>query len=113
MNYLTLHVFILVLTLVFSFSCSENEIRKAPASARQAQARDQNTQPAATGRQVEIIGTVERDARGFAIWTLTDTLKVEGRDLSEMVGRKVRVTGHLGEDGGQSVINVKEVQVLD
>jgi hypothetical protein len=127
------HVIVLAFSLGLLFSCSERETgtqgqtplqeqrdrdqtftgdRQDPQSPRQIKQGDQDKSLPA-GREVQIVGTVERIADGFAIWTLTDTIRVEGADLSGMVGKNVRVSGYLWEDGGRACINVDKIQKLE
>jgi hypothetical protein len=54
----------------------------------------------------EIDGTLMQTEKGLAIVTGTDTYVVIGKDLSDMIGQTVKVTGVIAEFDGGQVINV-------
>ena len=57
----------------------------------------------------EIDGMLMETEKGLAIVTGTDAYVVTGKDLSEMVGKIVKVTGAIAEVDGSQVIEVMEV----
>jgi len=73
------------------------------------------TEPMQTteGEQVEVAGTVERNADGFVIRSIDKSFNVAGRDLSDMVGKDVRASGTLEESGGTRTLKINEVQVME
>jgi hypothetical protein len=96
-------------------SCSENG--SAPIGQAQREQADSVRQgglgePQPSGREVEIVGIVERLEDGFAIWTLTETFAVEGRDLSDLVGKSVKATGYLIEKKNRPGIQIREIKEI-
>ena len=76
----------------------------------------QTAQPGQEGTaagQVEIAGTVEQTADGVIIRSVNESYMVRGQDLSDMIGRDVRVTGTLEEADGRPTINVESVSVIE
>lgn len=62
---------------------------------------------AVAGEQVLLTGTIIKAKEGVRLLTdpTADRLKLEGKDLSEMMGKSVQVTGTLEENGsGKSII---------
>ena len=51
--------------------------------------------------------------KGLAIITGTDTYVVSGKDLSDMIGQTVKVTGTVAEVDGGQVIEVMTVTPLE
>ncbi|MFZ7127690.1 MAG: DUF5818 domain-containing protein [Desulfobacterales bacterium] len=74
----------------------------------------QQTGVAGTGEQFEVTGVVEQTADGYALRSVNESYAIEGdEDLSQMVGKDVRITGSLEESNGKRVINVEEVTVIE
>jgi hypothetical protein len=73
------------------------------------------TEPMKTtdGGQVEVAGTVERNADGFVIRSIDESFNVDDRDLSDMVGKDVRASGTLKESGGTRTLKIDEIQVIE
>ncbi|KJS33337.1 MAG: hypothetical protein VR64_00530 [Desulfatitalea sp. BRH_c12] len=65
------------------------------------------------GDQVEVAGTVERNADGFVIRSNDELFNVVDRDLSDMVGKHVRASGTLKESGGTRTLKINEVQPIE
>jgi hypothetical protein len=108
---------VLLLFLGFMASCSENSTPPAGQTQReQADSVRQDglsePQPSHTGREVEIVGVVERFEDGFAIWTLTETFAVEGHDLSDLVGKSVKATGYLIEKKNRPGIQIRAIKEI-
>ncbi len=80
------------------------------AAAQQSQPGDepvQTAQQAATGEKaIELTGTVEQGSEGVVLVTDLGKYNVIGQDLSEMVGKTIKVTGAVEESAGQYTINV-------
>ncbi len=66
-----------------------------------------------TAQQVEIAGTVEQTADGVIIRSVNESYMVTGQDLSNMIGKDVRVMGTLGESAGRPTIKVESVSVIE
>lgn len=62
-----------------------------------------------------ITGTVAENDAGKIIISADDgeDYLVEGKDLSEMVGQSVKVTGTLAEEGGTKSIKVMKVEEMN
>ena len=61
----------------------------------------------------EIDGRLVQTEKGLAIVTGTDAYVVGGRDLSDMIGKMVKVTGAVAEVDGGQVIEVMTVMPAD
>jgi hypothetical protein len=64
-------------------------------------------------QQVEIVGTVQRTAKGIVIQSVYQTFIVIEKDLSDRVGRDVKVRGTLEDLNGRPAIRIKTVNVLN
>lgn len=119
-----LMVGILALTLA-AFSCSQDE------TATQPDMQAQRSQPAAetpakrlettAGQQarettsaapdmLDVTGRVEQTEQGIVIATNVFKYRVEGEDLSAMIGKTVTATGTVEESEGQFTIHVLSVE---
>ncbi len=87
-------------------ACSE----KQPASMGQADQTQTEASPqvaaSAAAEVAEIDGRVVQTEKGLAVATGTDAYVVAGKDLSEMIGKLVKVTGTIAEVDGGQVIDV-------
>ena len=61
----------------------------------------------------EIDGMLTQTEKGLAIFTGTDSYIVTGKDLSDMIGKMVKVTGAIAEVEGGRVIEVMEVTIIE
>jgi hypothetical protein len=69
--------------------------------------------PSALAGEMTISGTVEKGDRGIQISTDDgQTYAVQGKDLSEMVGKSVKATGTLAEDADGKIIEVTMVEEI-
>ena len=75
-------------------------------------AQQQGQQSTEAGEQVEIAGTVEQTGDGMVIKSTDESYNVRGQDLSQMVGKDVRVRGSLTEVDGKPTIEVSEVDII-
>ena len=57
----------------------------------------------------EIDGRLVQTEKGLAVATGTDAYVVAGKDLSDMLGKRVKVTGTIAEVDGGQIIQVMEV----
>lgn len=62
---------------------------------------------------ITVIGTVRSDPDGMFITADEETYAVSGRDLSDMDGMTVQITGALKESEGMSTIDVTDVTVVE
>ena len=94
-------------------ACSE----KQPATMGQVEQTETeaSTQVAASGAAVvaEIDGRLVQTEKGLAVATGTDAYVVAGKDLSEMIGKLVKVTGTIAEVDGGQVIEVMTVTPIE
>jgi len=67
----------------------------------------------ASSEPTEVGGKVQQTEKGLAIITDSATYMVSGKDLSDMVGKTVKVTGVLAEGDGGQVIQVMSVKPMD
>jgi hypothetical protein len=76
---------------------------------------DAPSQPAEANstEPTEIGGKVAQTEAGLAIITDSATYRVSGKDLSDMVGKTVRVTGVIAEGDGGHVIQVMSVKPMN
>lgn len=67
---------------------------------------------AVAGDQVSLTGTIikAKDGVRLLIDPTADRVKLEGKDLSEMTGKSVQITGTLEENGSGKSINVQSVE---
>lgn len=92
------------------------ESAKQPAETMEQQPAEQAAQQAAPEAQpmtMELTGTVEQTDDGIVLATDMGNYKVMGQDLSDMVGKTVKVTGAVEESQGEltiSVLSVAEAQ---
>jgi hypothetical protein len=85
----------------------------AVATADQSEAQTQ-AQPASDPTEVaEIDGRLIQTEKGMAVVTDTDAYVVAGRDLSDMLGKMVKVTGTVAEVDGGQVIDVMTVTPVE
>lgn len=68
------------------------------------------TESAQMSKAVELTGEVAQSADGVVIVTDMGKYAVVGQDLSNMVGKTVKVTGTVEESAGQYTINVMTVE---
>jgi hypothetical protein len=61
----------------------------------------------------EIDGRLIQTEKGLAIATGTDAYVVAGKDLSDMIGKLVKVTGAIAEVDGSQVIEVMTVTPME
>ncbi len=66
----------------------------------------QQATPGEMPKAVELTGTVEQGSDGVVLVTDLGKYSVIGQDLSEMVGKTVKVTGAVEESAGQYTIKV-------
>jgi predicted nucleic acid-binding Zn-ribbon protein len=134
-NLRSVFIFILLSAMVaMGGACSSKESPSQMAGAQEegkAATMEQSNQPAATAEQqsqsssemsqsaeqsaqlpksVELTGMVEKGDDGVVIVTDLGKYNVVGQDLSDMVGKTVKVTGALEESAGQYTINVQSVE---
>ena len=68
---------------------------------------------AAIAGEQSITGTVEKTEQGIVISADDgDTYKVQGQDLSKMVGKTVKATGTLSEDEGGKTLTIISVEAV-
>jgi hypothetical protein len=104
----------------------ETQGQPAPSAQPQAPAGALSQQPApsggtsqpqagqpASGEQIEIAGTVEETPEGYTLQSPTESYRVEGEDMAEMVGKQVRIKGSLQESEGMKTISVEDVTVVE
>ncbi len=85
-------------------------ITQAEESDEQASARLAESTP---GVPAEIDGTLMQTEKGLAVVTATETYVVIGKDLSDMLGKMVKVTGAIAEVDGGQVIEVMTVTPIE
>jgi len=94
-------------------ACSE----KPPATMGQAEQTQTEASPqvaASAGAEVaEIDGRLVQTEKGLTLATGTDAYVVAGRDLSDMLGKLVKVTGTIAEAEGGQVIDVMTVTPIE
>jgi hypothetical protein len=100
--------FILILLLILPslFACGQEKDTMGGNSNPQKQL-------VAAEQQVEIIGTVQRTAKGIVIQSVHQTFIVIDEDLSGRVGRDIKVGGTIQDLNGRPAIRVKTVNVLN
>lgn len=62
---------------------------------------------------ITVTGTVESGLDGMVITTDDGTYAISGKDLSDMMGMTVRVTGALKESEGQRTIEATDVAIVE
>lgn len=67
----------------------------------------------ASAELAEIDGTLTQTEKGLAIVTDTETYVVTGKDLSDMIGKTVKVTGAIAEVDGSQIIEVMSVMPVE
>ena len=80
---------------------------------QQPEQQGQVAQQGQNGQTEEISGTVVKTDEGIALFSDQGNYMVEGKDLSEMIGKNVKVTGTVQENQGQKVITVSSVSVVE
>jgi hypothetical protein len=92
-------------------ACSE----KQPATMGQAEQTETKASPqgAASDAVTEIDGRLVQTEKGLAVVTGTDAYVVAGKDLSDMIGKLVKVTGAIAEVDGGQVIEVMTVTPVE
>ncbi len=70
-------------------------------------------QGAASDAVTEIDGRLVQTEKGLAVVTGTDAYVVAGKDLSDMIGKLVKVTGAIAEVDGGQVIEVMTVTPVE
>jgi hypothetical protein len=86
---------------------TEGMAKQAGQTANEPAAAAQQAASAQMPKPVELTGTVEQGSEGIVFVTNLGKYAVTGQDLSEMVGKTLKVTGALEESGGQYTINVQ------
>jgi hypothetical protein len=71
------------------------------------------TVASAPTESAEIAGALMQTEKGLAIVTGTDTYIVAGQDLSDMIGKTIKVTGTVAEVDGGQVIEVITVTPIE
>lgn len=66
-----------------------------------------------TAEVAEIDGRLVQTEKGLALATGTDAYVVAGKDLSDMLGKLVKVTGTIAEAEGGQVIDVMTVTPIE
>lgn len=100
-------------TCLFAIACTEKSpttVGQGEQTETQAPAKESAS---AQAEPAEIDGTLTQTEKGLAIVTDTDTYLVSGKDLSDMVGQKVKVTGAIAEADGGQVIEVMTVTPVE
>ena len=94
-------------------ACSE----KPPATMGQVEQSETKASPqvaaSAAAEVAEIDGRLVQTEKGLALATGTDAYVVAGKDLSEMIGKLVKVTGTIAEVDGGQVIEVMTVTPIE
>ena len=92
-------------------ACTE----KSPTTTGQVQPSESQAAPkmAVTTDPQEVDGTLTQTGKGLALVTDTDVYLVTGEDLSDLLGKKVKVTGAIAEVDGGQVIQVMSVIPLE
>jgi hypothetical protein len=94
---------------LFLIACSEqNPVTTGAVEQGQTQAPAQVAK-AAPAEPSEIDGTLTQTEKGLALVTETDIYIVTGQDLSDMLGKKVKITGAIAEVDETQVIQVMSV----
>ena len=88
-------------------ACSE----KPPATMGQSEQNETKASPAA--EVAEIDGRLVQTEKGLAVVTGTNAYVVAGEDLSDMIGKLVKVTGAIAEVDGGQVIEVMTVTPME
>ena len=115
-------VILLMAVAMMGFGCSSNEppsqlsgVKKEGQAATMEQ-KDASAgsaaqqQTAQMPKAVEISGTVEQSGDGIVIATDLGKYNVIGQDLTDLVGKTVKVTGAVEESAGQYTIKVLSVE---
>ncbi len=90
-------------------ACSE----KQPATMGQGEQTETKAPPRVAAAVAEIDGRLVQTEKGLAVATGTDAYVVAGADLSDMIGKLVKVTGVIAEVDGGQVIEVMTVTPMD
>jgi ribosome-binding protein aMBF1 (putative translation factor) len=93
-------------------ACSDAGTQKEQAAAPPAQQQNvasEAAQPTETAQAAEITGTVEDTDAGIVITADSGEYTVSGQDLSNMIGKTVKVTGAVEEAEGRYMIKVTSV----
>ena len=94
-------------------ACSE----KPPATMGQVEQSETKASPqvatSAAAEVAEIDGRLVHTEKGLAVATGTDAYLVAGKDLSDMIGQLVKVTGTITEAQGGQVIDVMTVTPVE
>ena len=104
---------IIGIACLFLVACSEKSsvtTGKVEQSESKAPAQVATSAPA---EPTEIDGTLTQTEKGLALVTDTDIYIVAGQDLSDMLGKKVKVTGAIAEVDKTQVIQVMSVIPLE
>jgi hypothetical protein len=81
------------------------ERHKAPAPSQMA--------GSASTEPTEIGGKVQQTEKGLALTTDSATYMISGKDLTDLVGKSVKVTGVLAAADGGQIIQVTSVKTMD
>jgi PBP1b-binding outer membrane lipoprotein LpoB len=81
-------------------------------AAEVAQQATPEAQPAPT-ETAEIDGMVTQTEKGLALVSDAGTYIISGEDLSDMIGKKVKVTGAIAETDGTQIIRVTSVSPME
>lgn len=98
---------------IFLFSCSEqNSVNTSQLEKKETQ---ETAQVDATEleKPTEVDGTLTVTEKGLSLVTKTDIYLVMGQDLSDMVGKKVKLIGTVAEVEQNQVIQVMSVMPIE
>jgi hypothetical protein len=117
MKVLKMFVIILLVGMVAT-ACSEQNrtVGEVDQSGQQAGQQEQPIQQAVAESQkgpAEFSGMVMETEKGIALVTDTDTFLVAGQDLTEMMGKRIKVTGTLTTSEDTQVLEVLTVIPLE
>jgi hypothetical protein len=103
-------IFVIVgVACLFLVACSEkNPVTTGQVQQSESQAPAQ-VATSAPETPTEVDGTLTQTEKGLALVTDTDIYVVAGQDLSDMLGKKVKVTGAIAEVDNTQVIKVMSV----
>lgn len=121
-------VMVLSVACLFVFACSEKpastigqtdqtDSEKTATPTAQVEQTETHASPQASSSvpidSVEVDGMLMQTDKGLAIVTGTNSYVVAGKDLSDMIGKIVKVTGTIAEVNGGQVIEVMQVTPME
>ena len=120
-------VMVLGAACLFVFACSEtpsttigqadqtdSEKKTSPtAQVEQTETHMSSQAAAVPSDSVEVDGMLMQTDKGLAVVTGTNSYVVAGKDLSDMIGKLVKVTGTIAEVNGGQVIEVMQVTPME